>query len=66
MSFFLFFFFFFFFWTAAWDKILTGDNLRIKGFTFVDWYVICCCYGKTMDHLLLHCEKIHQLLCFIF
>ena len=43
-----------------------GDNLRIKGFTFVDWYVICRCYGETMDHLLLHCEKTHQLLCFIF
>ena len=63
MSFFL---SFFFFWTAAWDKILMGDNLRIKGFTFVDWYVICRCYGETMDHLLLHCEKTHQLLCFIF
>ena len=26
----------FFVWTAAWDRILTGDILRLKGFDFVD------------------------------
>ena len=26
----------FFVWTLAWDKILTGDNLRSRGFNFVD------------------------------
>ena len=26
----------FFVWTAAWDRILTGDKLRLRGFDFVD------------------------------
>ena len=26
----------FFVWTAIWDKILTDDNLRGRGFDFVD------------------------------
>ena len=26
----------FFVWTAAWDKILMGDNLQLRGFDFVD------------------------------
>ena len=44
-------------WTAAWDKILTGDNLRGRGFDFVDWCIMCRCNGETVDHMLLHCEK---------
>ena len=24
-------------WTAVWNKILTGDNLRGRGMDFVDW-----------------------------
>ena len=47
----------FFVWTATWDKILTGDNLRGRGFDFVDWCIMCHCNRETMDHLLLHCEK---------
>ena len=56
----------FFIWTAVWDKILIGDNLRRRGFDFVDWYVMCRCYGEIMDHLLLHWEKVHQLWSFAF
>ena len=26
----------FFVWTAVWDRILTGDKLRLRGFDFVD------------------------------
>ena len=51
----------FFVWTIAWDKILTGDNLRIRGFTFVDWCVMCHCCGESVDHLLLHYAKAHWL-----
>ena len=32
-----------------------GDNLRNRGFNFVDWCIMCCC-GETIDHLLLHCR----------
>ena len=31
----------FFVWTAMWDKILTSDNLRDRGFDFVDWCIMC-------------------------
>ena len=47
----------FFVWIAEWDRILTGDNLRLRGFDFVDWCIMCRCCGETVDHLLLHCGK---------
>ena len=56
----------FFVWAAAWDKIVTGDNLKIRGFAFVDWCVMCNCCEEIVDHLLLHCEKAHRLWCFVF
>ena len=31
----------FFIWCVAWNKILTGDNLRLKGLDFVDWCIMC-------------------------
>ena len=51
----------FFVWTAAWDRILTGDNMKLKGYDFVDWCIMCRCCGETVDHLLLHCGKTYQL-----
>ena len=36
-----------------------GDNLRIRGFDFVDWCIMCRCSGVIVDHLLLHCRKAH-------
>ena len=56
----------FFVWTAAWDKILTGDNLRERGLNLVDWCIMCRCNGETVDHLLLHCEKAFQLWSLVF
>ena len=56
----------FFVWTAVWDKILTGDNLRGRGFDFVDWCIICRCNGETVDHLLLHCGKAYRLWSLVF
>ena len=53
-------------WTETWGKILTGDNLRNRGFAFVDWCVMCRCCEEIVNHLLLHCQKAHQLLCFVF
>ena len=43
-----------------------GDNLRLRGFDFVDWFIMCRCCGETVDHLLLHCEKADHLWCFTF
>ena len=56
----------FFVWTATWEKILTGDILRCRGFDFVDWCIICHCNGETVNHLLLHCEKAYQLWSLVF
>ena len=56
---------FFLFGLQLWDKILTGDNLRTMDFAFVDWCVMCRFCGEIVDHLLLHCEKTHRLLCFV-
>ena len=46
----------FFVWSATWEKILTGDILRCRGFDFVDWCIMCRCNGEMVNHLLLHCS----------
>ena len=51
----------FFMWTAVWDRILTGDNLRGRKMDFVDWCIMCRCNGEIVNHLLLHCGKANQL-----
>ena len=56
----------FFVWTVAWDRIFTGDNLRLRGFDFVGQCIMCHCCGETVDHLLLHCEMTHWLWNFFF
>ena len=56
----------FFVWTTAWDRILTGDKLQLRGFDFVNWCIMCRCCGETVDHLLLHCGKAYRLWCFVF
>ena len=45
----------FFVWIAAWNKILTCDNLHKRGYSFPSWCCMCCSNGETVDHLLLHC-----------
>ena len=51
----------YFVWTAAWNKTLNGDNMKNKGFDFVDWCCMCQYCGENVDHLLIHCEKAQQL-----
>ena len=51
----------FFVWIATWEKILTRDILRGRGFDFVDWCIMCRCNGETVNYLLFHCEKAYQL-----
>ena len=55
----------FFVWCVAWNKILTGDNLRLRGLDFVDWCIMCPHCGETVDHLL-HCEMAYWLWSFVF
>uniref|UniRef100_A0A7N2LG27 COP9 signalosome complex subunit 8 n=1 Tax=Quercus lobata TaxID=97700 RepID=A0A7N2LG27_QUELO len=56
----------FFVWTAAWEKILTGDILWCRGFDFVDWCILCRCNGESANHLLLHCDKAYLLWSMVF
>ena len=56
----------FFVWTAVWDRILTGDNLRGRRMPFVDWCIMCRCNGEIVDHLLLHCGKAYWLWSLVF
>ena len=51
----------FFVWTAVWDRILIGDNLRGRGLDFVDWCIMYRSNGETVDYLLLPCSKVYQL-----
>ena len=56
----------FFVWTAVWDRILTGDNLRGRRLNFVDWCIMCRSNGETVDHLLIHCGKAYRLWTLVF
>ena len=38
---------FFFVWAATWGKMLTGDNLRRRGYTIVGWCCMCQCSGSS-------------------
>ena len=55
----------FFLWTAAHDRILTLDNLRLRGRILANWCCMFCCDGVSVDHLLLHCSVTHSLWTFM-
>uniref|UniRef100_A0A2N9GZQ1 Reverse transcriptase domain-containing protein n=1 Tax=Fagus sylvatica TaxID=28930 RepID=A0A2N9GZQ1_FAGSY len=56
----------FFVWTAAWNKILTYDNLRKRGYNLPSWCCMCRCNGESVEHLLLHCPAACGLWSWIF
>ena len=56
----------FFVWCVAWNKIFTGDNLRLRRLVFVDWCIMSHHCGETVDHLLLHCVMAYWLWSFVF
>ena len=45
----------FFIWTAVRSKILTLDNLGMRGMIVVNRCWLCEMEGESVDHLLLHC-----------
>ena len=55
----------FFLWTVAHGRILTLDNLMLKGCPLANWCCMCCCDGELVDHLLLHCPITHSLWAFM-
>jgi len=54
----------FFPWTAAHNRILTLDNLMLRGRPLANWFCMCRCNGESMDHLLIHCHVANYLLGF--
>ena len=56
----------FFVWCVVWNKILTGDNLKLRKLVSVDWCIMCRLCGETVDHLFLHCEMAYRFWSFIF
>jgi hypothetical protein len=51
----------FFVRTAALGKILTLNNLRNRSVVVVEWCCMCKNSGKSIDHLLTHCEVARKL-----
>jgi hypothetical protein len=52
----------FFVWTTALGKILTHDKiLRKRNVVVIEWCCICKKSGKSIEHLLLHCEVAQDL-----
>lgn len=45
----------FFVWTAIWNRILTIDNLKLRGWQISNRCYMCGAAEESMDHLLLHC-----------
>lgn len=45
-----------FYWTILQNKILTLDNLKIRGFNFPNRCALCLKEEESMDHLVIHCS----------
>jgi hypothetical protein len=56
----------FFVWSAAWNKILTYDNLMGRGYTLTNWCCMCRCEGESVDHLLIHFHVANVLWHYVF
>ena len=50
----------FFAWKASWGKVLTFDRLQKRGWALANRCFLCQMFEKTIDHLLLHCEKTRE------
>ena len=42
-------------------RILTLDSLQKKGWVLANRCFLCQKYGKSIDHLLLHCERTREM-----
>ena len=56
----------FFMWIVAWDRILSCDNLRKKGFVLAGWCCMCKADDESMDHLFIHCGAAQLLWSLVF
>ena len=56
----------FFAWEATWVKILTLDQLKMRGQKMLNRYYMCKEEEETSDHILFHCPKARILWQLIF
>ena len=50
----------FFAWDASWGKALTLDQIQKRGWALANRCFLCQAHEKSIDHLLLHCEKTRE------
>ncbi|RVW65755.1 LINE-1 retrotransposable element ORF2 protein [Vitis vinifera] len=51
----------FFAWEASWEKVLTQDQLKRKGWILANRCCLCCVEEETINHILVHCSKTKML-----
>ncbi|RVW43975.1 putative mitochondrial protein [Vitis vinifera] len=47
----------FFAWEASWEKVLTQDQLKRRGWILANRCCLCCVEEETINHILVHCSK---------
>ena len=47
----------FFAWEASWEKVLTQDQLKRRGWILANICCLCCVEEETINHILVHCFK---------
>ena len=48
----------FFAWEAWWGRVLTMDQLKMRGFFLANRCLLCRKDGENIEHLLLHCPMV--------
>ena len=48
---------FFFAWEASWEKVLTLDQLKRRGWTLANRFFFCLVEEESTNHILIHCTK---------
>ncbi|RVX09327.1 putative ribonuclease H protein [Vitis vinifera] len=58
----------FFAWEASWEKVLTQDQLKRRGWILANRCCLCCIEEETINHILVHCSRRRfcGILCFLF
>ncbi|RVW15849.1 Exportin-7 [Vitis vinifera] len=47
----------FFAWEASWEKVLTQDQLKRRGWILANRCCLCFAEKETINHILVHCSK---------